>query len=133
MSSPRYTCRLSQETISPERARASRRASALFPDAVGPTTATRGHAGAATGPPGGGSRGGWPPRGPAAESARSPRRAQVAHDRALVVGAQRPLHREELGVEQLVERVHEQRAPLGLVEAGQVPLDRRLVERPVLA
>ena len=110
-SRPRYTCRLSQETISPERSRARRRARALLPEAVGPTIATRGAATAATGPAGGWPRAGSPPRGPAAASARSPRRAQVAHDRALVVGAERPLDREQLRVEQLVERVHEGGAP----------------------
>ncbi len=36
---PRYTCRLSQETISPSQAAASSRASALLPEAVGPHSA----------------------------------------------------------------------------------------------
>src|SRR5688500_9282206 len=40
MSMPRYTCIESQHTISPESWRASARPSALFPEAVGPSTAT---------------------------------------------------------------------------------------------
>src|SRR5688572_27160803 len=106
MSSRRYTCRLSQETSSPPRDWARRSAAALLPAAVGPTTAIRGAATAARPPPPGPGPAGSPPPGPGPGSPV----VEGAHDLGLVLGAQRALDRQQLGVQQLVEAVHQQAA-----------------------
>src|SRR5262245_25109814 len=57
---------------------------------------------------------------------------QGLDDRRLVLGAQRALDGEQLGVEQLVEAVHQQAPPLLLGELVEVALDDGDVERAVL-
>jgi hypothetical protein len=54
-----------------------------------------------------------------------------ANDRALVLLAERPLDREKLGVQELVERANEGLATLFLRQPADVALDRTVVEGPV--
>src|SRR5512143_807157 len=102
-------------------------ASALLPEAVGPTTTTRGARAGATAAAGRRPAAALRPAAAAAWE-RSPRRPQLAHDRALVVGAQRALDGQQLRVEQLVDGVHQRGPPSVLGHAAEVALDARLVQ-----
>ena len=99
------------------RSRARRRASALLPDAVGPTMAISGRSATAARPSRGGAQAEQDHRAAdlLARRTASRRRSPVAErldDAGFVLGAQRALDGEELGVEQLVEAVHQEAAPL---------------------